>query len=60
MCRINIKASKGATTSLEKTTPFHKWLIGLAIASIFSIAYLLIPLYLTSAILSLALRYPST
>eukprot|EP00804_Cyclotella_cryptica_P019344 CCRYP_006185-RA/>CCRYP_006185-RA protein AED:0.04 eAED:0.04 QI:182/1/1/1/1/1/2/459/327 len=60
MCRTNIKTPKGATTGFEKTKPFHKWLTGLAVASIFSIAYLLIPVYLLSAILSLVLRYPST
>ncbi|KAL9180288.1 hypothetical protein ACHAXT_008258 [Thalassiosira profunda] len=36
------------------------WLLGMAVASTFSIAYLLIPTYLISATAALILRYPST
>jgi hypothetical protein len=36
------------------------WLLGMAVASIFSLAYLLVPVYLLSATASLVCLYPST
>lgn len=40
--------------------PFPQWLLGMAVASVFSLAYLLIPAYLLSAVSALILRYPTT
>mmetsp|Transcript_24622 Transcript_24622/g.53085 ORF Transcript_24622/g.53085 Transcript_24622/m.53085 type:complete len:280 (-) Transcript_24622:1313-2152(-) len=51
--------SKNIDPSISEK-PLPQWLLGLAIASIFSIAYLLIPVYLLSATAAIILRYPST
>lgn len=40
--------------------PFHRWFLGMIIASIFSFAYLIIPIYLLSSIYCLILRFPTT
>ena len=44
--------------AIKKSLP--QWILGMTISSIFSIAYLLIPIYLLSAIATLIMRYPST
>ena len=44
--------------AIKKSLP--QWILGMTISSIFSIAYLLIPVYLLSAIAALIMRYPST
>ncbi|KAL3764750.1 hypothetical protein ACHAW5_011301 [Stephanodiscus triporus] len=41
-------------------TSLPGWLLGMAVASIFSLAYLLVPVYLLSATAGLVCRYPST
>lgn len=42
------------------TKPLLPWLAGMAVATCFTIAYLLIPAYLLSATVALILRYPTT
>mmetsp|Transcript_35930 Transcript_35930/g.86732 ORF Transcript_35930/g.86732 Transcript_35930/m.86732 type:complete len:320 (-) Transcript_35930:171-1130(-) len=40
--------------------PLPQWLLGMTFASVFTIAYLLIPPYLLSATVAMIMRYPST
>jgi hypothetical protein len=42
----------------KKSLP--QWLLGMAVASMFSLAYLLVPVYLLSATAALVYQYPST
>ncbi|KAL7471972.1 hypothetical protein ACHAXS_012289 [Conticribra weissflogii] len=60
MCKQtnNVKKHPHPTPSVPK--PLHKWFLGMFTASIFSIAYLVIPFYLLSAIICLFLQYPSS
>jgi hypothetical protein len=47
-------------TNLKDSLPFHRWLLGMIIASTFSFAYLIIPIYLLSSTCCLILRYPTS
>mmetsp|Transcript_24395 Transcript_24395/g.52275 ORF Transcript_24395/g.52275 Transcript_24395/m.52275 type:complete len:336 (+) Transcript_24395:27-1034(+) len=44
----------------DSKKPLFPWLVGMAVASVFSIAYLLIPVYILTSTTALILRYPST
>mmetsp|Transcript_25332 Transcript_25332/g.38911 ORF Transcript_25332/g.38911 Transcript_25332/m.38911 type:complete len:319 (+) Transcript_25332:206-1162(+) len=48
------------TTHQKEKRPIHQWFLGMIVASIFSFAYLIIPIYLLSSACCLILRYPTT
>lgn len=54
------KASMHDNAKTNAAKPFHRWFLGMIIASIFSFAYLIIPIYLLSSIYCLILRFPTT
>mmetsp|Transcript_41327 Transcript_41327/g.125071 ORF Transcript_41327/g.125071 Transcript_41327/m.125071 type:complete len:173 (+) Transcript_41327:201-719(+) len=44
----------------RRDVPFHRWFLGLCVASIFSLVYIVTPPYIISALAALAFQYPST
>mmetsp|Transcript_27285 Transcript_27285/g.55659 ORF Transcript_27285/g.55659 Transcript_27285/m.55659 type:complete len:314 (-) Transcript_27285:882-1823(-) len=60
MCKQSTTTRKQPQPLPSVYKPFHKWLLGMLTASIFSIAYLVIPIYLLSAMICLLLQFPSS